>query len=129
MDTPYRDVEPGLPVRIVMGEDRWAEDIITLDSAIYEVNGASLVLAQTYPPVDDKVRGREVTVTFLGRALDEQPVRLGFPAVIVGCIERYRPATGRAVYEAGRAAGAIRAERKGAAVPFTMRASFRVEPT
>lgn len=112
---------PGLPVRIVVKTDRRRGGVLVTDSTVYEVDGDTLVLAQTAPPLCDETCGGEISVTYL---VEEEggPKRYGFPAAITAYIDDYGPAPG------GRAQ-ALRVSRKARPAPCSIRACYRVEPT
>ena len=107
-------------MRIVVETDHRTGGIRVMDSMVYEADGDTLVLAQTTPPLSQRVCGGEITVTYLAAEKDD-PVRYGFPAAITAYIDDYRPAPGSKVQ-------ALRVTRKADPAPYSIRTCYRVEP-
>jgi hypothetical protein len=114
------DLAPGLAVRIVVETDYRRGTIQAIDSTVYEASGDTLVLAQTTPPLEDRMCRGEITVTYL---IEEQdgPARYGFPAAILAYIDDYRLAS-------GRRAPALRVAGKAEPAPYSIRTCHRVKP-
>jgi hypothetical protein len=114
-------IVPGLNVRIVLETDRRRGDILVLDSTVYEVRGNALVLAQTEPPINSRICGGEITVTYLVEKADGA-TRYGFPALVKAYMDAYQPAPGRQVQ-------ALLVIRKADPASHSIRTCYRVEPT
>ncbi len=108
-------------MRIVVETDQRRGDILVMDSTVYEVSGDALVLAQTEPPLNIRVCGGEITVTYLAEGKDGT-MRYGFPAKVTGCMDAYQPAPGRQVQ-------ALLVSRKADPASHSIRTCYRVEPT
>jgi|GEM_PF-619230 hypothetical protein len=114
-------VVPGLSVKIVVETDHRRRDILVMDSMVYEVSGDTLVLTQTTPPIDSRVCGGEITVTYLVEEKDG-PARYGFPAAITSYLDDYQAVPGRQVQ-------ALLVSRKADPASYSVRTCYRVVPT
>jgi hypothetical protein len=122
MESGYVHVEPGTEANIVVRDERCSDGVLALDTVIHEVDGSLMLLARPEPPHEGHDPGRAIKVSYMadGRS---GPVRVAFPAVVIASVDHYRQSPG------GGWTSALRVERTGEAIPYTIRECFRVEPT
>ncbi|HUJ69163.1 MAG TPA: hypothetical protein VLW86_06545, partial [Syntrophorhabdales bacterium] len=89
-------------------------------SKVYDAQGDILILAQTYPPLPESMRRKDIIVTFLTRR-NGVMARHGFSARIVELID-YSLSSGEKVK-------ALEVERIGEPEPYCVRMCYRVHPT
>ena len=114
-------MKPGLSVKLVMGVDPRTERVYARNSTVYDVDGETLILAQTEPWIKSSMLGKEVTVTYLAKEKG-RPLRYGFSAVITQFIDDYQLMSSEHVR-------AVAIRRKTDPAPYNIRVYYRVEPT
>jgi hypothetical protein len=110
-------LKPGLSIRVVTDVDQMEERASVTASTIYEATDERLIIAQTEPPIR---LHQQIMITYLTREKGYLE-RCGFLAEAVELID----------YDGNekRGARAIVAEKRGEPRPFSVRMSYRVEPT
>jgi hypothetical protein len=114
------DITRGFDVRIATETDARGEQIPAKSSVVYDAQGETAILAQTYPPIPESMRSKNIIVTFLVRK-DGVVARHGFSARIVEFID-YSLSSGERVK-------AVKVERIGEPEPYCVRMCYRVHPT
>jgi hypothetical protein len=114
-------VKPGMNVRIVTEVDLSRERIHVRNSAIYDVKGKTLILAQTDPPILKSMLNKEVVVTYVV-AEKKELVRYGFPAKVTEFIDGFKLNSSQEVK-------ALAVLRRSDPAPYSIRMFYRVEPT
>ncbi|HEY3276349.1 MAG TPA: PilZ domain-containing protein [Syntrophorhabdaceae bacterium] len=112
---------PGINTRIVTEIDLMKEIIHVKNSIVYEVNGRTVIMAQTDPPILKSMLNREFIVTYLIHEKGEA-VRYGFPAVLVRFLEGYKLNSSQEVT-------ALEVSMRVEPSPYSIRMFYRVEPT
>ncbi len=116
------DVLPGNQIKVVIDIDARREKIHARDSVVHERTAAgNIIIAQTEPPINRSMLGKEVIITYLVRGKNE-PTRYGFPAKIIRFIDAYK-LTG------GHEARAVEVVRKKKPEPYSIRMFYRVTPS
>ncbi len=118
--TGSMDLRPGQNVRIVTDVNLDKERITVKASVVHDVNGRTIVLAQTDPPILKSTVGRDVMITYLAEK-EGAPERRGFPGRIVEIFD-YGLSSGNAVK-------ALKVEVAGEPRPYNVRMFYRVAPT
>ena len=114
-------IRPGLNIRVVTEVDLMKETIHVTNAVVYDIDGPTLTISQTDPPILASKIGKEIEITYLTREKGEQ-VRYGFPVRVKAFIDNYR-------LNSSREAKAVVVERKGEDSPYNLRMFYRVTPT
>ena len=114
------DITRGFDIRIAGETDATGEDVPVKSSVVYDAQGETAILAQTYPPIPESMRSRNIIVTFLVRK-NGVMARHGFSARIAEFID-YSLSSGERVK-------AVKVERIGEPEPYCVRMRYRVHPT
>jgi hypothetical protein len=114
------DIRPGQNVRIVTDVDLDKERITVKGSIVYDVQGTTILLAQTDPPVLKSMLGKEIAVTYLTTEKGKT-VRDGFPGKITEFVD-YTLSSGTPVK-------ALKVEPTGEPKRYNVRMFYRVSPT
>ena len=114
-------ITAGCRLTLFVEKGRTGEEFVSLDSILYEVDGQTLVLAQTSPPVDAQTCDGRITLTYVVQK-GEKVERLGFPVSFTRLIDEYETSP-------GVLAPAFAVTREGEPTAFSARRFLRVEPT
>jgi hypothetical protein len=112
-------VKPGMNIGVVTDIDLTKEIIHVKASSIYDIDGTTITIAQSSPPIGQSHISKSVMITFVKKE-DSTHVRYGFPARLAQVID-YELSEGNKVK-------AIIAEREGDTRPYSIRMFYRVEP-
>jgi hypothetical protein len=115
------DIRPGLNIRVVTEVDLLKETIHVGSAVIYDMDGSTLTISQTDPPILKSMLGREIEITYLAREKNEL-VRFGFPARIKEFVDQYPLNPSQKV----KALIVAKEEREN---PYNLPMFYRVEPT
>jgi len=80
------DIARGFDIRIASETCATDEDVPVKSSVVYDAQGETAILAQTYPPIPESMRSRNIIVTFLVRK-NGVMARHGFSARIAEFID------------------------------------------
>lgn len=114
------DITRGFDIRIVTETNATGAETLVKSSKVYDARGKILILAQTYPPLPESMRRKDIIITFLIRR-NGAMARHGFSARIVDLID-YSLGSGEKV-------AALEVERIGEPEPYCVRMCYRVHPT
>jgi hypothetical protein len=115
------DLKPGTNITVVTGIDSVKERIYVRDAVIYDINGPTITISQTYPPLLRSMVGEEIEITYLVREKNDS-ARCGFPAEMKEFIDEYP-------YNPTHKVEAIVVIKKGEESGYNLRMFYRVEPT
>ncbi|MBA4418010.1 MAG: hypothetical protein C0392_08890 [Syntrophus sp. (in: bacteria)] len=115
------NIKPGQNAKVVTEIDLAKELIHVKNSLVYEVNGPTVILAQTDPPVLKSMHNGDVVVTYLVREEDIL-TRYGFPAYIKEFFDDYKLISSQSVQ-------AFAVTRTAEPALYSIRMFYRVEPT
>jgi hypothetical protein len=113
-------VRPGQTVRILVNEDIDRGKVDVRSSLVYDVQGETITLAQTDPPLLHRHLGKDLVITYVNKDKGET-ARLGFRSRVTDLINDYRLSSGL-TQPVFTVAGESDPE------PFNLRMYFRVEP-
>ena len=114
-------IRPGLDVKVIVEMDQRTERANARNSRIYDIDGDSLILAQTEPSIENSMLNQEIVVTYLVKE-KQSYTRHGFSAVVAEFIDRYQLITKQHVR-------AIVVRKCSDPKPYNIRMWYRVRPT
>jgi hypothetical protein len=120
-DEIIMSIRPGLDVKVIVETDQRIEKIYQRNSQIYDIDGDSVILAQTEPSIKSSLLSQEIVVTYLMKEKHTY-LRYGVSAVIAEFIDRYQLISKQHVR-------AIMVHKRSDPKPYNTRMWYRVQPT